>query len=254
MLKYFDSHAHYIDERFSEDREKLLLSLKNEGNVEYIMNVGYDIESSKQAIELSDRFDFCYSVIGVHPHDADGVTLDDYDILKKLSKNKKVKAIGETGLDYHYDNSDREKQKEEFANHLDLAKELKLPVVIHSREATKDTLDIILPKDNHGVFHCFAGSVETAKTVLDKGYYISFSGTVTYKNANNLKEVAKYVPKDRFLIETDCPYLAPVPVRGERNTSFNLKHIVEELAGLRGDTPENIARLSLENAKRLFGV
>ncbi len=254
MLRYFDSHAHYIDERFSEDREQLLLSLKNEGNVDYIVNVGYDIESSKQVVELSEKFDFCYSVIGVHPHDADTVTPEDYDILRSLSRNNKVIAIGETGLDYHYDNSDREKQRIEFGNHLDLACELKLPVVIHSRDATKDTLDIIMPKQNTGVFHCFAGSVETAKIVLDKGYYISFSGTVTYKNANNLKEVARFVPADRFLIETDCPYLAPVPVRGERNNSFNLKYIVEEIAGLRGEAPETIARQSLENAKRLFGV
>lgn len=254
MLKYFDTHAHYIDNRFSEDREKLLKFLKNEGNVDYIVNVGYDIESSVQAVELSKKFDFCYSVIGVHPHDADLVTPVDYDILRKLSQNEKVVAIGETGLDYHYDNSDREKQKKEFVNHLDLAKELDLPVVIHSRDATKDTLDIIAPKDNTGVFHCFAGSVETAKIVLNKGYYISFAGTVTYKNASNLKEVAAYVPDDRFVIETDCPYLAPVPVRGERNTSYNLKYIVEEIASLRGDTPENIAKLSMENAKRLFGV
>lgn len=254
MLKYFDSHAHYIDERFLEDRDELLLSLNKEGNLDYIMNVGYDLESSRQVIELSDKYDFCYSVIGVHPHDADGVNNETYDVLRKLSTHRKVMAIGETGLDYHYDNSDREKQKTEFANHLELAKELKLPVVIHSRDATKDTLDIVLPRENAGVFHCFAGSVETAKTVLNKGYYVSFSGTVTYKNATNLKEVAKFVPSDMFLIETDCPYLAPVPVRGERNTSFNLKYIVEELACLRGDTPENIARLSLENAKRLFGV
>ena len=163
-------------------------------------------------------------------------------------------AIGETGLDYYYDNSEREKQKVEFANHLDLAKELKLPIIIHEREAVKDTLDIIHTKDNIGVFHCFSGSVETAKIVLNKGYYISFAGPVTFKNAKHVKEVAKYVPADRFLIETDCPYLAPVPKRGERNSSFNLKYICEEIAALRGVSAEEIAKQSFDNARKLFGV
>lgn len=254
MLEFFDSHAHYMDEKFDEDRFELLNSLNKEGNVSYIMNIGYDIESSYKAKELSDKFPFCYGAVGVHPHDADSVKNTDYDILRKLCENEKIVAIGETGLDYYYDNSKREKQKEEFANHLDLAQELKMPVVIHEREAVKDTLDIILSKNNIGVFHCFSGSVETAKIVLNKWYYVSFAGPVTFKNAKHVKEVAKYVPSDRFLIETDCPYLAPVPKRGERNSSFNLKYIVEEIASLRGDSAENIAKLSMENAKRLFGV
>lgn len=254
MLKYFDSHAHYMDEKFDEDRFELLNSLNKEGNVSYIMNIGYDIPSSYKVKELSDKFSFCYGAVGVHPHDADSVKMSDYDILRKLCENEKILAIGETGLDYYYDNSKREKQKEEFANHLDLAEELKLPVVIHEREAKKDTLDIILPRNNTGVFHCFSGNVEIAKIVLNKGYYISFAGSVTFKNAKHVKEVAIFVPSDRFLIETDCPYLAPVPKRGERNNSFNLKYIVEEIALLRGDSAENIAKLSMENAKRLFGV
>lgn len=254
MLKFFDSHAHYMDEKFDEDRDELLMSLNKEGNVSHIMNIGYDIPSSYKVVELADKFPFCYGAVGVHPHDADSVKMSDYDILRKLCENKKIVAIGETGLDYYYDNSERERQKEEFANHLDLAYELKLPVVIHEREAVKDTLDIILERDNIGVFHCFSGSVETARIILNKGYYVSFAGPVTFKNAKYVKEVAKYVPSDRFLIETDCPYLAPVPKRGERNNSFNLKYIVKEIADLRGDSEENIAKLSMENAKRLFGV
>ena len=243
-----------MDEKFDEDRDGLLLSLNKEGNVSHIINVSYDMDSSYKTVKLCDKYDFCYGAVGVHPHDADSVTNKDYDVLRKLSQHKKIVAIGETGLDYYYDNSEREKQKEEFANHLDLAKELSLPVIIHEREAVKDALDIVLAKSNTGVFHCYSGSVETAKILLNKGYYISFAGPVTFKNAKHVKEVAKYVPKDRFLIETDCPYLAPVPKRGERNTSFNLKYIVEEIAALREDTVENIARLSLENAKQLFGV
>lgn len=254
MLSFFDSHAHYMDERFDEDRDELLLSLNKDGNVSYIMNIAYDMPSSYEVIKLADKYEFCYGAIGVHPHDADSVTNKDYDDLRKLAAHNKVVAIGETGLDYYYDNSERNKQKEEFSNHLDLAKELNLPVVIHERDAVKDALDIVLSKDNIGVFHCYSGSVETAKILLDKGYYISFAGPVTFKNAKYAKEVAKYVPEDRFLIETDCPYLAPVPKRGERNNSFNLKYIAQEIASLRGDTLENIAKLSLENAKRLFGI
>ena len=254
MLSFFDSHAHYMDERFDEDRNELLISLNKEENVEYIMNVSYDIPSSYKTAQLCDKYNFCLGAVGVHPHDADSVTNSDYDLLKKLCEHKKILAIGETGLDYHYDNSEREKQKIEFANHLDLAKELKLPVIIHEREAVKDALDIVLSKDNVGVFHCFSGSVETARILLNKGYYISFAGPVTFKNAKYVKEVAKYVPHDRFLIETDCPYLAPHPKRGERNNSSNLKYIVEEIATLREDTVENIAKLSFDNARRLFGV
>ncbi|MBE7029615.1 MAG: TatD family deoxyribonuclease [Ruminococcaceae bacterium] len=254
MLSFFDSHAHYMDERFDEDRNELLISLNKEENVEYIMNVSYDIPSSYKTVELCDKYNFCLGAVGVHPHDADSVTNSDYDLLRKLCEHKKILAIGETGLDYHYDNSEREKQKIEFANHLDLAKELKLPVIIHEREAVKDALDIVLSKDNVGVFHCFSGSVETARILLNKGYYISFAGPVTFKNAKYVKEVAKYVPHDRFLIETDCPYLAPHPKRGERNNSSNLKYIVEEIATLREDTVENIAKLSFDNARRLFGV
>lgn len=254
MLSIFDSHAHYMDESFDEDREILIPSLLKEGNIKYVMNVSYDMNSSYKAVELAEKYDFMYAAVGVHPHDADGITGSDYDKLRVLSSHSKVKAIGETGLDYHYDNSKRDAQKKEFANHLELAKEVNLPVIIHEREATKDTLDIVASRDNSGVFHCFSGSVETARIVLNKGYYISFAGTVTFKNAKTVKEVAKYVPSDRFLIETDCPYLAPVPKRGERNTSLNLVHTINEIAFLRGETPEKIANDSFNNAKALFNI
>ena len=254
MLEFFDSHAHYMDERFDEDRDVLIKELFSKGNIKYIMNASYDMKSSYEAVSLSENYDFCYAAVGVHPHDSKDIVTSDYDELKKLSENRKVKAIGETGLDYHYDNSERTVQKEHFYNHLCLAKELNMPVIIHEREATKDALDIVCANDNRGVFHCFSGSVETARIILNKGYYISFAGPVTFKNAVTVKEVAKYVPQDMFLIETDCPYLAPVPKRGERNTSFNLIHIAEEIAALRGTTPEEIAKLSSENAKALFDI
>ena len=254
MLEFFDSHAHYMDERFEEDRDELLKNLNNTGNVKYIMNASYDIKSSYEAVSLAKNYDFCYAAVGVHPHDSKDIVSEDYDKLKALSQNEKVMAIGETGLDYHYDNSERNVQREHFSNHLLLAKEVKLPVIIHEREATKDTLDIVCANDNTGVFHCFSGSVETARTVLNKGYYISFAGPVTFKNAVTAKEVAKYVPEDRFLIETDCPYLAPVPKRGERNTSFNLIHIAQEIAMLRGESVEKIVKLSVNNAKTLFDI
>lgn len=254
MLSFFDSHAHYMDERFDEDRNELLLSLNKDGNVKYILNAAYDMDSSYKSIELAEKYDFCLGAVGVHPHDADSIKNEDYDLLKKLSMNNKVVAIGETGLDYYYDNSERNAQKIAFNNHLDLAKEVNLPVIIHERDACKDALDIVLGHDNIGVFHCFAGSVETARILLNKGYYISFAGPVTFKNAKYAKEVAAFVPEDRFLIETDCPYLAPVPKRGERNTSFNLIHIVNEIATLRGVSPELIAEQSFNNAKTLFGV
>jgi len=252
-MRLFDTHAHITDERFDEDRAAVIQRLTDAG-VELMLLVGDASKEEQPVYALAESHPNFYAATGVHPHDADSVTNSDYDLLRKLCEHKKILAIGETGLDYHYDNSEREKQKIEFANHLDLAKELKLPVIIHEREAVKDALDIVLSKDNVGVFHCFSGSVETARILLNKGYYISFAGPVTFKNAKYVKEVAKYVPHDRFLIETDCPYLAPHPKRGERNNSSNLKYIVEEIATLREDTVENIAKLSFDNARRLFGV
>lgn len=254
MLKFFDTHAHYMDERFKEDKFELLKNLNENHNISHIINIGYDMPSSYEAVELAKKYDFCYCAVGIHPHDSKDATKCDYEEIKKLAAYEKTVAIGEIGLDYYYDNSERNIQKKVFADQLDLAKEVKLPVVIHSRDATKDTLDIIKSKDNIGVFHCFSGSVETAKEVLGMGYYISFAGPVTFKNSTNLKEVAKYVPLDRFFIETDCPYLAPVPNRGKRNDSSNLKYIAGEIAALRGITIEEVADISLKNSKRFFGI
>ena len=253
MLKLFDSHAHYNDEAFDKYREELLDEIYKSG-VELIMNVSYDMPSSYKTAEIVNKYSFVYGAVGVHPHDSKDVKPSDYDELKKLSQNKKIVAIGETGLDYHYDNSPRDIQKREFKNHLSLAEELKLPVIIHEREAVKDTLDILKSSKATGVYHCFSGSVETAKIALNLGYYISFSGVVTYKNAKNVKEAAAYIPKDRILIETDCPYLSPVPKRGERNSSLNLIYTLDMIAELRGITKEEASEITYRNAKVCFGI
>ncbi len=253
MLKLFDSHAHYNDEAFDNDRETLLNDVYKSG-VELIMNVSYDMPSSYKTAEIASKYPFIYGAVGVHPHDSKDIKPSDYDELKKLTQKERIIAIGETGLDYHYDNSPRDIQKKEFANHLSLAEELKLPVIIHEREAVKDTLDILKSSKATGVYHCFSGSKETAKIALDLGYYISFSGVVTYKNATNVKDSAAYIPADRILIETDCPYLSPVPKRGERNSSLNLIHTLEMVAELRGITVYEAAEITYNNAKKCFGI
>lgn len=251
MLNIFDSHAHYNDEAFDEDRDSLLKEIYNSG-VSRIMNVSYDMASSYKTAELVNKYPFIFGAVGVHPHDSKDIRPSDYDGLKELAKNEKILAIGETGLDYHYDNSPRDIQKREFANHLALAEELKMPVIIHEREAVKDTLDILKASKATGVYHCFSGSVETAKIALNLGYYISFSGVVTYKNARHVKEAAAYIPSDRILIETDCPYLSPAPKRGERNNSMNLIYTIGEVASLRGITPQEAAEITYNNAVRCF--
>ncbi len=251
---FFDTHAHYNDERFDGDRDTLLPVLYHKHKVTCIMNVGYDLESSKQAAQLARQYPFVYAAAGIHPHDADNIQEGDYDLLCALLREEKVKAVGETGLDYHYDNSDRQRQKQAFYDHLKLAEELSMPVIIHEREATRDVLDILKTYHGEGVFHCFSGSVETAREVLAKGFYISFAGPVTFKNARKQQEAAAFVPNDRFLIETDCPYMAPEPFRGRRNDSSYVYVMAEKIAALKGLSLEEVAALSMANGKRLFQI
>ena len=248
-----DSHGHYDDERFDADREELLLGLKTK-NVEKIINVGYNLESSKNAVKLANTYDFCYAAVGFHPSDAADCTEDALSQLIELTKDPKVVCWGEIGLDYHYDNIDKEQQKSVFARQLEIAKNLQLPVSIHTRDAMADTLEIVKKFQTPGVFHCYSGSLEIAKELVKMGYYISFSGTVTYKNAKNVKEVAKWIPQDRYLIETDCPYLSPEPVRGTRNDSSNLNYTATHIAELRKIPVEQVIRETNENTKRLFGI
>ena len=251
---FFDTHAHYDDEQFDSDRDSLISSLPSMG-VDLVLNPGSDMPSSMAALELSKKYHFIYCAIGVHPHEAQHMTDMDFDTLRAMSKEENVMAIGEIGLDYHYDFSPREIQKKRFEDQLQLARELHLPVIIHEREAVRDCLDIIKPfRDIKGVFHCYSGSWETAKIILDMGWYLSFTGALTFKNARHAPEVVSKMPRDRIMIETDSPYMAPVPVRGRRNYSGYLKYICEKAADLMGMTAEETAALTMKNGKDFFGI
>lgn len=251
---YFDSHAHYDDPRFNDDRFSALESLSKNG-ISNIVNVGSDIKTSKQSVSLAEKYPFVYAAVGVHPHEVKNMNEATLAEIARLSEHKKAVAIGEIGLDYYYDNSPREAQRFWFKKQMKLSRELNLPVIIHSRDATEDTIKIC--RENKvcgGVIHCFSGSAETAKIFLDLGYYISFAGPVTFKNAKALPEVAKMVPDDRLLIETDSPYMAPEPHRGERNCSVYVKCVAEKIAQLRGTDAEHIAKITSDNAKALFKI
>lgn len=248
-----DSHSHYDDEQFSADRDAVLLDLKNH-RIEKIINVGYDLASSERAVRLSEQYDFVYAAVGFHPSDAQYCTDEALQQLVMLSKHPKVVAWGEIGLDYHYDNADQALQQAVFLRQMEIAKNLQLPVSIHTRDAMADTIKIVKKIQTPGVFHCYSGSLETAKELVKLGYYLSFSGTVTYKNAKHVKEVAKWIPSDRYLVETDCPYLSPEPVRGTRNDSKNLNYTVQQIAELRNIPVDQVIRESNENTRRLFGI
>lgn len=251
---YFDSHAHYDDPRFDSDRFFALEELGKNG-ISNIINVGSDIETSKHSLELAEKYNFIYAAVGVHPHDVENMNEATLAEVACLAEHKKAVAIGEIGLDYHYENSPIEAQKFWFKKQMRLAWEMNLPVVIHSRDATEDTIKICRENKVHGgVIHCFSGSVETAKIFLDMGYHISFAGPITFKNAKSLPQVAKIVPEDRLLIETDSPYMAPEPYRGERNCSVYVKCVAERIAQIRGVEPKHIAEITSYNAKALFKI
>lgn len=251
-----DSHVHLDDERFDGDRDILINSLKD-NKIELVINIGADMNSSMSSIELSKRYDNIYAAIGVHPHSASEMTEKTLDELREMSKEDKVIAIGEIGLDYYYDNSPRDIQRKWFREQLELAKELDLPVIIHSRDATKETYDIIKEVQDgtlRGVLHCFSGSVEVAMEYIKLGFYISIGGTVTFKNARVVREVAEAVPLDKLLIETDCPYLTPEPYRGKRNEPMFVKYVAEKIAEIRGISVEELAKFTNKNTKELFRI
>ncbi|MBR2832624.1 MAG: TatD family hydrolase [Oscillospiraceae bacterium] len=251
---YFDTHAHYDDERFDEDRDAVLSSMAG-GGVELVLNAACSLATSRSSIALAEKYPFVYASVGVHPHDAKEMNDGSCEYLKGLSAHPKVVAIGEIGLDYHYDLSPRDVQQRRFHEQLELAKEVALPVIIHEREACRDVLDIIRQHPGvRGVYHCYSGSWETAKEILAMGWNLSFTGVVTFKNARKSLEVVKNMPADRLMIETDSPYLAPEPVRGRRNTSLNLVYIAARIAEARGMAPEELAHLALDNGKRFFGI
>ncbi len=251
---YFDTHAHLDDDKFNSDREDVIKQIQKDG-VSLLVNIGADMESSYKSVFLSKKYDFIYAAVGVHPYDAPLLNETNIEELRRLAENEKVVAIGEIGLDYHFPDTDKEGQKEGFRKQLQLAKELNLPYIIHDRDSHKDSYDIIKESGYYnGVMHCFSGSSEFAKQMLSLGLYISFAGTVTFKNANKVKEAAKVVPLDKLLIETDCPYLSPEPFRGQRNNPSMVKYTLSAIAEIKGVSVEELAKITMENGKRFFNI
>lgn len=253
MENIFDTHAHYDDERFRDDLEETLTAVHQSG-VSLIINCGCDIASSKSTLELCDKFSFVYGAVGIHPHEAEDAPENAVELIRELAKHKKAVAIGEIGLDYHYDFSPREIQKDIFEKQLILANELDLPVIVHDRESHQDTLDLLTKYRPKGVVHCFSGSAEMAQEIVKLGMYIGLGGAVTFKNARKPLEVAQSIPLDRLLLETDAPYMSPVPFRGKRNDSSLIPYTAEKIAEVRGEGAQFIIDTATENGKRLFGI
>ena len=250
----FDTHAHYDDKAFDADREALLLDCHRAG-VGLILDPGCDARSSRAAIALAEKLEFVYAAVGIHPEELGEDPHSALEEIRKLAAHKKCRAIGEIGLDYYWDVSRKEEQKEIFAAQLELACELGLPVIVHDREAHGDCLEIARQfPEARGVFHCFSGSAETAEELLRRGWYLGFDGPVTYKNARRALEVLEITPLERILIETDSPYMTPVPLRGKRNDSSNLVYIIQKIAEIKGMAPQEIEQITWENGKRLFGI
>lgn len=251
---YFDSHSHMDDRRFDDDRDGIMDELKSHG-VGLLMNVGCDLASSERSVALAERYPFVYAAVGSHPDDADHVDGRLLDRYRALAGHEKVRAIGEIGLDYHYEDVPRAQQIIAFEQQLELAEALKLPVIVHEREAHGDAMDIVRRHpDVRGVFHCFSGSKELALWLVERGWYIGFTGVVTFKNARRAVEAVQALPLDRILIETDCPYMAPEPYRGRRNDSRYVPLVAAKIAEIRGLTPDEAGNIATENAKRLFGI
>lgn len=251
----FDTHAHYDDEAFNEDRDAVLSAMP-EAQVFKIVNPGCTIASSMQAIELAEQYPFMYAAVGIHPENCHDFTPSQIDTLRTMAKHPKVVAIGEIGLDYYWEeNPPKEFQQEVLRSQMRLADELHLPVIIHDREAHADTLSIVqeFPQVT-GVFHCYSGSVEQARILLRMGWMLSFNGAITFKNARKAPEVIAEVPMDRIMIETDSPYLTPVPHRGERNDSRYVHLVAKKIAEIKGITPEEVEQITFDNALRFFSI
>ncbi|NLV90884.1 MAG: TatD family hydrolase [Firmicutes bacterium] len=250
-----DTHVHLDDRRFDADRDQVLQRAWQAG-VAFVVNVGADAASSQAAVRLAQQEARVYAAVGVHPHDASSYSPQVEALLRRLAGEQKVVAIGEIGLDYYYDNSPRDRQREVFVEQIELALELDLPIVIHSRDAQQDTLEILRRYAGRarGLMHCFSGSYETAKVCLDLGYYLAFGGSITFKNARRLAEIVKQVPLERMLLETDCPYLTPVPHRGKRNEPCYVTFVAEKVAELKGIDVAEVASVTTQNAKDVFGI
>lgn len=250
----FDTHTHYDDPQFDCDRNSLLSSMPENG-ISLIVNASSNLASAKKTLSIAEAYPFIFAAVGVHPHDA--VTMDDNTAaeLEELLRHPKAVAVGEIGLDYHYDHSPRDIQQKRFREQLELAGSVRLPVIIHEREAPDDVLKILREFPNvRGVIHCYSGSWEIAKIVLDKGWYLSFTGVITFKNARRSHEVIEKMPRDRLMIETDCPYLAPEPMRGRRNSSLFLRYTAEKIGQLLNMSAEEAAGLTMANGRRFFGL
>ncbi|HCT63955.1 MAG TPA: hydrolase TatD [Lachnospiraceae bacterium] len=251
---YFDSHAHYDDKQFNNDRDELLTRMHAE-SVSYILNSGESMGAIKTGLQLAEKYPFIYTAVGVHPHNVKNMTDADLAVLKLYSKKDKVMAIGEIGLDYFYDNSPRDLQRHWFKKQLQLAKEVNLPVIIHSRDAAQECFDIIKESGvNKGVIHCYSGNTQMALDYISMGYYLGIGGVLTYNNAKKTVAVVDAVPIERIVIETDCPYLSPVPNRGKRNDSLNLKYVVDKIAEIKNMSHDDVARITTANAKSLYSI
>ena len=250
----FDTHAHYDDEAFDGDREELLSGLAA-GGIGTVVNVGADMASTKTTIALTEKYPFIYGAAGVHPSSTAELDEKKFAELRVLAQSGKIVAIGEIGLDYYWEEPDKEIQKKWFVAQLDLARRLKLPVIIHSRDAAKDTLDIMKAEhaeDIGGVIHCFSYTKEMAREYLNMGFFLGIGGVLTFKNARKLVETVEYAPLDRLVLETDCPYLSPVPNRGKRNSSLNLTYVADQLAALKGVDRETVEKMTWDNARKLY--
>ena len=250
----FDTHAHMNDPAFDADRREMILGLKEKG-VEYVMNVGCCLDSSKDCIALAEEYPFVYASVGSHPDSADEVTEEVIEAYRQMAKHPKVPAIGEIGLDYYYETIPRETQQKAFRMQMELAKELDMPVIVHERDAHDDAMRIVKEfKGVSGVFHCYSGSAEMARQLVKMGWYIGFTGVLTFKNARKAVETAQSIPLDRIVLETDCPFMAPEPFRGKRNDPGYLCHMAEKLAEIRGLSLEEIHQITFENGKRLYRI
>ena len=252
----FDVHAHFDDERFDEDRDSLLSSMR-QNNVGHIINIGYNLKSSEASIKLAEKYPFMYAAVGFHPSDAHLMTKEDFDAIRKMAEHDKVVAIGEIGLDYYYGKETEEVQRKVFREQIELAKEVNLPFQVHNRDSTRDCLMILKESkmgERRGMMHCFSESCETARQILDLGMKISIGGVITFKNNVKTVEVVKYVPIEDLMIETDCPYLAPVPYRGKRNSSLYIHAVAEKIAELKGMDVDEVIAITEKNAMEFFRI
>ena len=255
MMHLFDTHAHILDDQFKEDLDQVIRNIYD--NMALVVNIGCNLEDCPRTVALAEQYDKVYAAVGLHPEDVKTYTPEGWDMICRLAEHPKVVGIGETGLDYYWDTSTKDAQKVLFEQHIDLAKQLHKPLVIHDREAHGDTLEILKrtnAKEVGGILHAFSGSVEMAMEVIKMGFYIGLGGPVTFKNARKAVEVAQAIPLEYLVIETDCPYMAPVPFRGKRNEPMLVQHTAAKIAELRGISVEELIEATYQNGKRIYGI